>query len=205
MAVTKMDWQKNILVAAILAVLFTLAIRWNTYQEQHAPVITPAATTEIPSQTTAAKSSDIPVATTTPSAATNVSTAAATSLIKVATDSLLVTINPVGGDIVRVALPRHLIDIKNPDSPFVLIDNTADHLYTVQSGLIGTNATDTAQGRPTFSVEKTEYLLENGQDKLTVDLSLQQDQVKITKRFTFTRGQYLVDVEYLIDNQSANK
>lgn len=205
MAVTKMDWQKNILIAAILAVLFTLAIRWNTYQELHAPIVTPAATTEIPTQTAVAKSSDIPVATATPSAATNAPAAAATSLIKVATDSLLVTINPVGGDIVRVALPRHLIDIKNPDSPFVLIDNTADHLYTVQSGLIGANATDTAQGRPTFSVEKTEYLLENGQDKLTVDLSLQQDQVKITKRFTFTRGQYLVDVEYLIDNQSANK
>ena len=38
-----------------------------------------------------------------------------------------------------------------------------------------------------------------------VDLSLQQDQVKITKRFTFTRGQYLIGVEYIIDNQSANK
>lgn len=205
MAVNKMDWQKNILIAAILAVLFMLAIRWNTYQEQHAPVVAPAATSEIPAST-AAKSSDIPSATSTASPSTPTAPAvASTNIIKVATDSLLVSIDPVGGDIVRVALPRHLIDLKNPDSPFVLIDNTPDHLYRIQSGLIGANGTDTAQGRPTYSVEKSEYSLETGKDTLTVDLSLQQGDVKITKRFTFTRGQYVVGVEYLIDNQSANK
>ena len=205
MAVDKMDWQKNILIAAILAVLFMLAIRWNTYQESHAPVVAPAATSEIPAST-AAKSSDIPSATSTASPSTpNTTAAPTTNLIKVATDSLLVTIDPVGGDIVRVALPRHLIDLKNPDSPFVLIDNTPDHLYRIQSGLIGANGTDTAQGRPTYSVEKSEYILETGKDTLTVDLSLQQGDVKITKRFNFTRGQYVVGVEYLIDNQSVNK
>lgn len=205
MAVNKMDWQKNILIAAILAVLFMLAIRWNTYQEQHAPLVAPAAISEIPAST-AAKSSDIPSATSTASPSTPTATAvASTNVIKVATDSLLVSIDPVGGDIVRVALPRHLIDLKNPDSPFVLIDNTPDHLYRIQSGLIGANGTDTAQGRPTYSVEKSEYSLENGKYTLAVDLSLQQGDVKITKRFTFTRGQYVVGVEYLIDNQSANK
>lgn len=203
MAVTKMDWQKNILIAAILAVLFMLAVRWNTYQEQHAPV-TPNTVAEASTQTVT-KASDIPAPTATSAAPANAPLVSSTSVIKVATDSLLVNINPVGGDIVRVALPRHLVDIKNPDSPFVLIDNSADHLYSAQSGLVGANATDTAQGRPTFSVEKTEFSLENGQDKLTVDLVLQQDQVKITKRFTFTRGEYLIGVEYLIDNQSANK
>ncbi len=203
MAVDKMDWQKNILIAAILAVLFTLAVRWNTYQEQHAAaVVTPVAATEIPSAT--AKSNDIPTASN-KSAPTNVPNAVSNSVIKVATDSLLVNIDLVGGDIVRVALPRHLIDIKNPDSPFVLIDSTPDHLYRIQSGLVGANATDTAQGRPTFSTEKNEYTLEDDKDTLIVDLSLQQDQVKIIKRYTFTRGQYLVGVEYLIDNQSSNK
>jgi YidC/Oxa1 family membrane protein insertase len=203
MAVTKMDWQKNILIAAMLAVLFMLAVRWNTYQEQHAPVM-PNTIAEASAQTVT-KASDIPAPTASSTAPTNTPVAPSTSVIKVATDSLLVNINPVGGDIVRVALPRHLVDIKNPDSPFVLIDNSADHLYSAQSGLVGANATDTAQGRPTFSVEKTEFTLENGKDTLTVDLVLQQDQVKITKRFTFTRGEYLIGVEYIIDNQSANK
>jgi YidC/Oxa1 family membrane protein insertase len=206
MAVIKMDWQKNILIAAILAVLFMLAVRWNGYQEQHA-VVAPVAVTQSSSSSVTGVS-DIPAAATTSTSSlpTDVKTLApSNTLIKVSTDSLLVNIDPVGGDIVRVALPRHLIDIKKTDTPYVLIDNTADHVYSAQSGLVGANATDTAKGRPTFSVDKTEFLLETGQDKLVVDLVLQQDQVKITKRFTFTRGEYLIGVEYLIDNQSAEK
>ena len=34
MAVIKMDWQKNLLIAAILATLLMLVIRWNEFQEQ---------------------------------------------------------------------------------------------------------------------------------------------------------------------------
>lgn len=206
MAVIKMDWQKNILIAAILAVLFALAIRWNSYQEQHAVTApTTVVATESTTAPAATKVSDIPAPAATASTPETAAPAAvSTALIKVATDSLLINIDPVGGDIVRVALPRHLVDIKKADTPFELINNRPDHIYSAQSGLVGANATDTAKGRPTFSVEKTEYTLENGQDKLTVDLSLQQYQVKITKRFTFTRGQYLIGVEYLIDNQSAN-
>ena len=206
MAVNKMDWQKNILIAGILAVLFTLAIRWNTYQEQHVPVAVVN-----PAVESTAIVSDIPtpVASTTEikDAAGNTTTlvAPSTAIVKVATDSLLVDINPIGGDIVKVALPRHSADIATPDVPFVLIDNTAAHTYVAQSGLVGPNGTDTDKGRPTFSVEKNQFTLENGQEQLFVDLVLQQDQVKITKRFTFTRGQYLIGVDYLIDNQSANK
>jgi YidC/Oxa1 family membrane protein insertase len=207
MAVSKMDWQKNILIAGILAVLFTLAIRWNSFQEQH-PLVTIKA---ISSAETVAPISDVPAAISPAVTAQKDSIAPSSSSIikaatvKITTDSLLVEIDALGGDIVKVSLPRHSADIKTPNVPFVLIDNNAEHTYIAQSGLVGANGTDTAEGRPTFSVEKNEYVLENGQDKLVVDLNLQQYQVKITKRYTFTRGQYLVAVEYLIDNQSSNK
>ncbi len=206
MAVTKMDWQRNIIVAAILAVLFTLAIRWNSFQEQH-PAITAAAISTTTSTEPNTKTSDIPDAAI---PLVNVEQKPATevvskAIIKVKTDSLWVEIDPVGGDIVKVSLPRHSADINTPDVPFVLIDNSADHTYVAQSGLVGPNGTDTAQGRPLYTVEKSAFNLENGQDTLTVDLTLQQHQVNITKRYTFTRGQYLVGVEYLIDNQSSNK
>lgn len=207
MAVNKMDWQKNILIAAMLAVLFTLAIRWNSYQEQHPAVV--AQTVAITDSAT--KTSDIPnaiaasVPTDAPTEIKNAGVATSSAMIKVTTDSLLVDINPLGGDIVKVALPRHLDNIKTPDVPFVLIDNTANFTYVAQSGLVGINGTDTAQGRPLFTVEKTDYQLVNGQDTLIVDLTFQQYQINITKRYTFTRGKYLVGVEYLIDNQSSNK
>jgi len=208
MAVDNMDWQKNILIAGMLAVLFVLAIRWNTYQEKHPAVSTTLTAVQTDSASSSVTTSDIPTAIAAPGATEVAAPALApvsTAIIKVATDSLLVDINPLGGDIVKVALPRHSADISTPDIPFVLIDNTADHTYIAQSGLVGVNGTDTADSRPLFSVEKTEYKLENGQDTLVVDLTLKQYQVNITKRYTFTRGQYLVGVEYIIDNQSSNK
>lgn len=202
MAVTKMDWQKNILIAAILAVLFTLAVRWNTQQE-HQAAVAQAAASSTPSS---AQVADVP---TPPPAAAPTDAPAAPAVvdkapIQVKTDSLVVTINPVGGDIVKIALPKHSADISTPDVPFVLVDNNSEHTYVIQSGLVGANGTDNAQGRPTFAVTEHNYELKDGQDKLVVDLTLEQFQVKITKRFTFSRNSYLVNVEYLIDNQSAN-
>ncbi len=206
MAVNKMDWQRNIIIAAILAVLFTLAIRWNTFQEQHSAAA-PESIPTVTSPVVATKVSDKPDAISLPiDAERTLSTVVVPkTLINIKTDSLWVDIDPVGGDIVKVALPRHSADINTPEIPFILIDNTSDHTYVAQSGLVGVNGTDTAEGRPTYSAEKTQYTLESNEQTLVVNLKLQQHQVNITKRYIFTRGEYLVAVEYLIDNQSSNK
>ncbi|HCS64650.1 MAG TPA: membrane protein insertase YidC [Cellvibrio sp.] len=201
-----MDWQKNLLIAAILATLLMLVIRWNEYQENlptQTPVATQATTNNSSLPAVSVANSDIPVAANTPAEAEK-TTLASTQLISVKTDSFDLVINPLGGDIVQLALPRHFLKLDTPDQPFVLLDNRDNHTYLAQSGLIGTNGTDTAQGRPLFSSEKTEYTLAEGEKQLVVDLLLQQGDVKITKRYTFTRGDYLINVEYLIDNKSTN-
>lgn len=190
-----------------MAVLLMLFIRWHDFQEQRPQ---PTASTSTSSAATdtgipAAVSDDVPKA----SASAEVSaeqpaTPVSKQLIQVKTDSLLVTINPLGGDIVSLSLPRHYDKLDTPDQPFVLLDNRDNHTYISQSGLIGANGTDDKpQGRPLFSSEKVEYQLADGENQLVVDLLLQQDGVKITKRFTFTRGDYLINLEYLIDNQST--
>jgi YidC/Oxa1 family membrane protein insertase len=208
MAVIKMDWQKNLLIAAILATLLMLVIRWHEYQENlptQAPVAAQTTTTNtgvIPTATSAINS-DIPTAANNLSEAEK-TTLASNQLITIKTDSFDLVINPLGGDIVQLALPRHFLKLDTPDQPFVLLDNRDNHTYLAQSGLIGANGTDTAQGRPLFSSEKTEYTLAEGEKQLVVDLSFQQGEVNITKRYTFTRGDYLINVEYLIDNKSAN-
>ncbi len=205
MAVIKMDWQKNLLIAAILATLLMLVIRWHEFQEQ---LPASAAVASQTSSSTAAGT--VPVSNSEIPTAANESTEtvkadlAATQLISVKTDSFELTINPLGGDIVQLALPRHFLKLDTPDQPFVLLDNRNNHTYLAQSGLIGVNGTDTAAGRPLFSSTQQNYQLTEGQNDLVVDLHLQQGEVKITKRFTFTRGDYLIKVDYLIDNQSAN-
>lgn len=205
MAVIKMDWQKNLLVAAILATLLLLVIRWHEYQEKlpAQPIVATQAATPDSDAPVPTANGEIPAAANSVPETTK-APEAAQQLIKVKTDSLDLVINSLGGDIVQVALPRHYAKLDTPDQPFILLNNRDNHTYIAQSGLIGANGTDTAEGRPVFSSEKTEYQLADGQDQLQVDLVLQQGEVKITKRFTFTRGDYLVKVEYLIDNQSSS-
>ncbi|ACE84210.1 membrane protein insertase YidC [Cellvibrio japonicus] len=199
-----MDWQKNLLLAAIAAVILMLFIRWNHFQEQlpqHQAGNTPAGSSiaAIAPDSNGDIPSAVPTASDTPQATADSSKV---ELIQVKTDNLLVTINPLGGDIASVSLPRHFAKLNTPDEPFVLLDNRNNHTYVSQSGLIGTNGTDTAQGRPLFNSSSTSYELKEGSDGLVVDLTLQQGAVNITKRFSFKRGDYLIGVEYLIDNQA---
>lgn len=205
MAVNKMDWQKNLLIAAMVAVLFMLVIRWNDFQENLPATPTPVAANpgiNTDFSVPAVDAGDIPAAPDTEPGTAAAATPASTAKIRVVTDSLDVMIDPQGGDIVRVALPRHYAELGKPDVPFVLLNNDELHTYVVQSGLVGTNGTDNAQGRPVFRAEQTEYRLENGQDKLVVDLTYQQENVDITKRFIFTRGEYLIGLSYLINNRN---
>jgi YidC/Oxa1 family membrane protein insertase len=126
-----------------------------------------------------------------------------TDLIKVTTDTLDVLIDPQGGDIVYVALHKYLARLDTPEIPFVILEKTNNRTYIAQSGLIGKNGTDTSTGRPLFRSSQSTYLIKQDEQTLTVDLSLEENGVLITKRFIFNRGAYLIDVNYIIQNRSA--
>jgi len=192
----------------MLAVLLMLVIRWHQFEDQHSTTAAPVASSQPtnPDLPTSSESTDseVPAATNSsaPEPLQENTTKAAARLIQVTTDKLQVTIDLQGGDIVRVALPQHYAELDTPNQPFVLMDNRDGHTYVAQSGLIGANGTD-SKGRPLFTSAQSQYQLVDGQQQLQVDLHLQQDDgTKITKRFTFNRGHYLINLEYLIDNQS---
>ena len=86
--------------------------------------------------------------------------------------------------------------------PFELLTRSNSNQYVAQSGLIGKNGTDTAKGRPLFAVATNSYQLTNGDQQLNVDLTLNQDGVKIVKRFQFKPSDYTIGVQYLINNLS---
>ncbi|MGH1373049.1 MAG: membrane protein insertase YidC [Cellvibrionaceae bacterium] len=206
-----MDWQRTTILGAIAVVSVLLINQWGDFQERNKPVVSQETTSSaspsgIPVVTQVADtddSSDIPTLVT---EQTQIETTVAlpqAQLISVKTDSVEMLIDTLGGDIVKVALPKHLESLNNADAPFILLNRTQATTYIAQSGLIGQNATDTAAGRPTFSSAQSSYTMDDDSDTLTVDLVLQQDQVTITKRFVFTRGDNLVNLEYQIRNNSA--
>jgi YidC/Oxa1 family membrane protein insertase len=122
--------------------------------------------------------------------------------VTVSTDVLNVTIDTLGGDIVTASLVKFPVTIDKPDEPFVLMDPR--NAYAAQSGLIGANGTDTAAGRPTFTTRQKHYDLQQGDDQVVVQLDFEQDGVLITKRFTLRQGDYLVDVDYDVMNNTSN-
>lgn len=204
-----MDWQKNLLLAGMAAVVILLIIRWDKFQQEHQAIAAP--TQSVASSTVNNISSennllDIPEAITAGSTETEGSVithkTADSQIVTVATNTLLVDINTKGGDIVKVSLPKYFAHVDTPEQPFVLIDNSPNKTYILQSGLVGKNGTDTSAGRPQFSVSARQFSLPDGEQSLAVDLVLEQDNATITKRFIFHRDQYWVNVEYIIDNKS---
>ena len=124
------------------------------------------------------------------------------NLISVKTDVLLIELDPRGGDIVSARLVDYKI-AAGSDQPYTLLTASNEHTYVAKSGLLGPDGTDTAAGRPLFSSADRSYSLGENEDELVVDLHFQQADINITKRFSLQRSNYLIDVEYLIDNRSG--
>ncbi len=202
--------QKIFRVMIIIAMLITaylLILAWrDDYADAPAVDTAPETATsvgaDIPSTSGAA--GDIPVQTL-PVGADAVTTTPAENagLITVTTDRYDIKINPEGGDIVYAALKQYDATLDS-DEPFVLLENNGNRVYVAQSGLIGQDGIDTAEGRATYSYTANDYVMKAGQQTLSVPLTYKKDGVTITKTFTFTQDKYPIDISYQIQNASAN-
>jgi len=210
-----MDIQRNLLIVALVLVSGMLLTEWVKFRDTHADQAATAeaaaiaaaapatsSTTAVPSAAaTGNAAADIPSLQVTGESTEAPAAVNAQQAITVRTDSLLLDISLLGGDITSVALPRHLASLDRRDQPFQLLEQNAKRYYIAMSGLIGANGTDTPAGRPLFSASASSYEMQPGQDELVVDLRYAtSDGVDITKRFTFQRGEYVIDVEYLVAN-----
>ena len=206
MAKTKIDWQRNLLLAGMAATVFMLINEWSDFQDRRLPVVDTQTTTSsfpqtIPNELSSSSATgDIPSDPDAAQVEVNTPIQNSQKLVHIKTDSLEMLIDTRGGDIVKVGLPRHFAELNTPDVPFILLNRTDKQTYIAKSGLIGKNGTDTSAGRPVFNVSQNEFIMAEGSDTLVVDLRFQQESANITKRFTFTRGDYLVNVEYIVEN-----
>ena len=209
-----MDLTKFFLYTSLAVITYLMLLAW---QADYPPLVdggsqqSPAL--QIP-ETPAAPVSDIPtdVPTTAPSVVISepaqptlsTSPVAATSrLIEVETDTLELNIDLNGGDIVQLALPQYLKQLDVTDDPFVVLESGQGRSYVAQSGLIGANGTDSA-GRAVYQTAATNYRIADNENTLVVDLIAQDTEpgVRVIKRYAFARDSYLVDVSFIVENQS---
>ncbi|MEC8833468.1 MAG: membrane protein insertase YidC [Pseudomonadota bacterium] len=140
----------------------------------------------------------------------SVTTTATTSiperLIHVVTPLQHVWIDPVGGDIAGLQLPKFAVSLEQPDVPLKLLDRSEDSTYVAQSGLLGRDGPDGRnEGRPKFRADRYSYVLREGQRPIEVVLHHDQGGVSIRKIYRFRPDEYLIDVVYEIDNRSNDE
>lgn len=214
-----MDLQRSLLIGAIAVLSVMLLTEWVNFKDARKATVaqetsrlisnasdTPSALPELEVETPAAMEEDIPVEPDVGSEVTESLEAPAANsgrIIQVHTDVLQLAIDLQGGDIIELGLTKYLEKQDNPDVPFVLLEQNQQLTYIAQSGLIGTNGIDKG-GRATYTASAPRFSINDSEDSLIVDLNWQDDTgVKITKRFTLRRGDYLVDVDYLVENNSS--
>ncbi|MCV9918334.1 MULTISPECIES: membrane protein insertase YidC [Pseudomonas] len=207
-----MDIKRTILIVALAIVAYVLVLKWNqdygqaALPTQHtaASNAAPALPDTVPAGNNNGASADVPSANAESSPAELAPVAVSKDLIRVKTDVLELAIDPVGGDIVQLNLPKYPRRQDHPDIPFQLFDNGGERVYLAQSGLTGVNGPDArSSGRPLYAAEQKSFQLADGQEQLVVDLKFSENGVNYIKRFSFKRGEYDLTVSYLIDNQSA--
>ena len=207
-----MDIRRLVIYAGLAISSYMLILAWNQdYGTEN--VTTPVAETSNESapdfgsdtpDTSDAVDADVPDVSDQPavSAADMPEVAVPTGdVITVQTDVLNLEINPKGGQVVSVRLPKYSKSIKQKDVPFTLLENSNARLFIAQSGLVGRDGIDKNNGA-LYSTENTEYTLNEGEDTLEVVLTHQSEKAYVEKIFTFTRGEYLMDVRYKVRNIS---
>jgi len=212
-----MDLQRSLLIGAIAVLSFMLLTKWVDFQDARTSAqnqestrlsATESQVPDLPSAASAEVAEDLPSMDDTPAPAAVPADPVVTNngrIVQVHTDVLQMAIDLEGGDIIELALPGYPAQLDNPDVPFVLLEQNSNRTYIAQSGLIGANGID-KDGRPTYTSHSSIYKLQDEQNELVVDLQWQDETgVKVTKRFTMTRGEYLLRVDYLIDNATSER
>ena len=214
-----MDKQRLVLFSAMAVIVYLLILAWNDdYGKPAEPAVAQtqqqlSGNTQLVDSLLSSEdqvTSDLPTVT---AADDSISTATAQSVFKaqpsqqtieVNTDVFSISINTRGGDIVYAGLNKYPRVIDKEGDPFLLLQNSADRVFVAQSGLIGKHGPDASKtGRPVYRAAQQSYVMAESEDSLSVDLLLNKNGISITKRFTFTRGDYLINVEYLVNNQSS--
>jgi YidC/Oxa1 family membrane protein insertase len=202
-----MNWQKNIILAAIGVVLWLLVVRWSDFQTQYpaTPMV------EQTSQAGAEKlyterpisSSTLPVLID-DQFQPQKKVLSDKKIVSITTDVIKVTIDTLGGDVVEVQLLKNLDKMAvEGGQPISILTRTNGNEFIAESGLIGANGTDTTSVRPVFKAQASSYELTGDEQHLNVDLIYNQGAVEIIKRFEFNPSDYRIGVRYIVRNMSS--
>jgi len=202
-----MNTQKIFLFIAIFLTIFILWDKWELTQstDENGNTITQTNIVAVDSQDAAI---DVPAPSDVPNVASTVSIDTTPiidnsftqgAFTTVVTDLLTVEISHKGGTIINAYLNEYPKELKSEEK-FQLLSNSPDRIFHAQSGLIPAEQMPTHQSE--YTSERQEYFLQ-GNSELIVPLIWKGDNgVVVTKKYHFKPDSYIVEVDYLISNNS---
>jgi YidC/Oxa1 family membrane protein insertase len=218
-----MDINKRSILWIVFAV--SLVILWNNWMistgkpSMFAPA--PAKPVASASASASATASGTPAAVAASAAAAATGDAVAvpvkTEIVTITTDVMRVDIDTLGGTIKRLELLKHkgssdpgwmngcwgLFEFCKPkggEQTEVLFTENGKHTYLGETGLVGAPNLPNHQ---TAFVAKPGARMLNDANQVQLVLEAEQGGVKLTKTFTFKKGDYVVDVQHTVTNASA--
>ncbi|HZV64931.1 MAG TPA: membrane protein insertase YidC [Telluria sp.] len=127
--------------------------------------------------------------------------AAKSELITITTDLVKADIDTAGGVIKRLELFKYK-DKVDPKKDQVLFDAGPAGTYLAQTGLIGSTPAGLLPNHNTVFTAKPGARSIDGGNTVQLVLEAEQAGVKLTKTFTFKRGDYVIDVRHDVTNAS---
>ena len=205
-----MDHTRNAFLAGVALVSYLMLFAWNEDYPQQAPQnaeissVPVQNTLDLPQAVNSTQVEDLPQIQNASGSSVAQTISTNNALISISTPVHQVNIDLLGGDIVSVALPKFPTSLDTLNDPFILLRNDNGGVYVSRSGLIGENGPDASStGRPLYQSQQSNYSSDS--EELIVDLLFTDpSNIEITKRFTFSADDYLIKVQYLINNQSQN-
>ncbi|MCG8609102.1 MAG: membrane protein insertase YidC [Pseudomonadales bacterium] len=210
-----MDLQRGIIFIGLAIVSYLMVLAWNEDYGQPQVTQTPTQVQQpeslaLPSnpspETVGSDEFEPPEQRNEPTVGeSSIANSQSTTLIEIKTDVLDLIIDPRGGNIVQALLPGYN-ETLNSDTALSLLQNNAARRYVLESGLFGKNGFDSSRNgpMPLYQTTQNEFVLHENEDELKIDLVFNSpNRVKVTKRFTMTRGSYLIKVDYIIENNSS--
>lgn len=210
-----MDNIRLMLILALGAILFLIYQAWmqDYGPMQQTPIASEDQTSTLPSPAeSAAAPTDAPDAPTpitdteAPPVvdANTTQTSSASNLISVETDLIRAQISDIGGTIESMWLKEYARVADQPEDKFRLLKPQPPNMFIVQSGLLGGADVKLPNHKARFTAEQQAFALTDDADSMTVELRWSSETgVDVFKRYRFTRGSYLIEVEQEVLNNGA--
>ncbi|MBS1173956.1 MAG: yidC [Burkholderiaceae bacterium] len=198
---------KNLNPRTILWMVFASSIflLWSNYQQQNMPAQVVAQQSATPNQTSPSNANGVPSSL--PSNTPPPNTLSLTGVpVVLENDVLKLNVNTQGG-VVQFAMLKQFFNSHNKSLNTVLFNSknanpdvqSPNEMYVSRSGL-----TDVGLDHTTlYTASAPVAVLQDGQDAVSITLTAQNNGVTLKKTYTLKRGSYLMDVNYEVENGSA--